>query len=288
MRRLCLALFIALSTALYGFGGVSAAEQSTAPVPSQAPDPNLDEGPVDIARRGESVPRSGVQVSAPSVEDAAAYLEAVITNADQEWSSYFVQAGLQEPFVSYWIVQPGQAFQSTCGLTVSSDTPNAYYCPTDESTPGYVGGVWLPATTFLNMWNGDVFGRASSRQGDFAAGIVAAHEFGHHIVDEFRIQLAQRDGVQYAPPSGKYKELIADCMAGIWAASLYYQGRLDAGDFEEASEALFAIGDTQVGGSDPHGTGAERAEAMAVGYHGIKGVTRPADPDACIQKYWVV
>jgi predicted metalloprotease len=129
------------------------------------------------------------------------------------------------------------------------------------------------------MWEGDIFDRPSARIGDFAAAVVVAHEFGHHVVDEIS------QGVRVPPPQGKDSELIADCFAGAWAASVYHQGLLEEGDVEEAVAALEVIGD--VGVSEyPHGTGPERVDAFVAGYAGIEGQTGPGDPVSCFRLYW--
>lgn len=138
------------------------------------------------------------------------------------------------------------------------------------------------------MWTGDIIGKPSRQKGDFAATIVTAHDFGHHVVDEMQIQLSQRDGVEYQQPTGKYKELIADCMAGVRTASAYYQGILDEqSDFDAAVEALYVLGDYETVSESHHGTPDERVEALLTGYNGIPGVTEPGSPDACVRQYWV-
>lgn len=95
----------------------------------------------------------------------------------------------------------------------------------------------MAADTMLKMWSGNIFDKQSKLPGDFAAGVIISHEFGHHIADE----LAKDTG--WNRPTGKYIELVADCFAGIWAANVWYEGYLDAGDQDEAIAALESIGD---------------------------------------------
>ncbi len=248
---------------------------------------------VDLASAGSGVPESSINTNSPSPEAVFEYLNFVVQNNDQFWTQFFLNNGFGEPLVSYKIVMPNEAWQSNCTtnegprMTVTHDTQNAFYCSEDEMTAGYSGTIYLPVTTMTKMWNGDIFGRPSQQQGDFAAAILTAHEFGHHVTDEMRQQYSRRDGVEYPEPSGKNNELIADCMAGVWTASTYYQGFLDGqADLNEAVDALYAIGDQGPPSEEGHGTPKEREEALSTGYFGIPGVTEPGHPYACIQKYW--
>jgi len=122
-------------------------------------------------------------------------------------------------------------------------------------------------------------------------GVIISHEFGHHIADE----LAEDTG--WNRPTGKYIELVADCFAGIWAANVWYEGYLDAGDQDEAIAALESIGDPPgFRGTGAHGQPAERSKAFEVGYIGVQAGTdelgnniaayAPATPRACIDWYW--
>jgi uncharacterized protein len=256
---------------------------------------NLRGEQVDVASEGDNAPESKVALSAASdqydpqlVQAMADYLDALVQNNDIFWTQYFRDVGFQEPMVSYLIVMPGETYTSNCEMTVEHDTPNAYYCPVDEPNRGYLGTIYLPVTTMLKTWNGDIFGRQSKQAGEFAAAIITAHEFGHHMVDEMRVQFSQREGINIKAPTWKYNELIADCMAGVWASGAYNQGVLDEqSDWEEAVAALQAIGDHNYVSEGHHGTPRERVDALNTGYFGISGVTGPGSPDACIQKYWV-
>jgi len=244
------------------------------------PDERFEEAP-----QGAPVPQSAVLPGSP--QTVVDFLTDVVQDLDSDWTQWFLASELEEPFVSYVIIQPGQSYTMGCGgqLTLVHDTPNAYYCSIDEVSPGYRGTLYLPVTTMEKMWTGEILGQQGQRGGDFAAAIVVAHEFGHHAVDEIQIQMSQR-GVQVAPPAEKYAELIADCMAGAWAASAYYKGYLEEGDYEEAVSALEAIGDYEIFSPQHHGTPQERVVALLTGYNGTD-VWPPASPEACIEQYWI-
>lgn len=210
------------------------------------------------------------------------HIETVVIDADAEWSAWFKAVGLREPMVSYNIILPGQTVTSQCTMpgqsgtmTIGSDFPNAFYCGVDPIVVNGVsdrGVLILPAEAFVKVWLGDVYGRQTKRAGDFAVAVIVAHEFGHSVVDE----LGTQRGV--AQPTGKNKELIADCFSGAWASTAYKKGYLENGDIEEGVATFDAIGDTSAS-SDPHGTSAERVAAFTLGLNG--------QPFQCIAAYWL-
>ena len=207
------------------------------------------------------------------------YLDATVQDLDAKWSQWFISIGYSEPMVNYHIVTSDDpaTYVSQCvsadgnNITVRHDTPNAYYCSSDDA-------IWLPATTFEKMWYGDVFSNRSARNGDFAAGMIVAHEFGHHVADELE-QQATAMGATVTPLTAPNRELIADCFAGVYAATLYYDGRLEDGDPEEAIEALRVIADPP-GAKVSHGTPEQRIQAFNVGYN------TEVNPGYCIDNYW--
>lgn len=244
--------------------------------PSAGPLEDLDE---TVPRAPSGAFQDSQVDSGLTPEYVTNYLNAVVQDADRVWVDYFASIpGLTEPFVSYYVVPAGQQYTSSCGMTITTDHPNAYYCPTDVDGD-FTGAIWLPLETFMKMWNGDIFGRQAIQTGDFAAAAVIAHEFGHHIQDELETQLKlppikAADGSKIAE-----RELIADCFSGVWAYSAYESGYLEGTDVEEAVAGLNAIGDAQPGGSDPHGTPAQRSDAFLVGYN-------YGAPANCINSYW--
>ncbi len=220
------------------------------------------------------------QRGAVDVEATAAYLEATIKHADKVWTRWFLANGLQEPFVQFEIVRPGQTFQSKCdgGRMIPSDYPNAIYCPVDGDAED-PGMIILPVQTMARMWTGDIFSRQVDRlkrTGDFAAGVITAHEFGHHVADSLATQVAR------AQPQKPNSELIADCFAGVWADSVRLENYLEEGDIDEGLEALAVIGDD----TGDHGTGQERDDAFNIGLNGTQSQPGGGEPLRCIEVYW--
>lgn len=212
------------------------------------------------------------------------YLEATILHADRVWSNWFATKNFPEPWVGYEIIMPGEVYHSNCTdeqgnqEVTESNHPNAYYCDYDmnQSDRGY---IVFPVETMAKMWTGNVFERQVSdlkQVGDFAAGIITAHEFGHHVVHELS------EVTQVPMPPNPNSELIADCFAGVWTFGLDIDRLLEPGDVDEALNALEIIGDN----TGSHGTGEERKNAYLIGATGSQADPRGGVPENCLAAYW--
>lgn len=129
------------------------------------------------------------------------------------------------------------ATRSACGGAQSAMGP--FYCPADTR-------IYLDMTFFEEM-------RTKMRAGgDFAYAYVIAHEMGHHIENLLGIlpkvqQLQQRVSRKEANQLSVRVELMADCLAGVWAHHANQRWRiLEQGDIEEALTAAAAIGDDKL------------------------------------------
>jgi uncharacterized protein len=213
------------------------------------------------------------------------YIDFVIAHADRVWTGWFELVGLAEPYVYYVVVGYNEAYELTCvdpsgAYTVATfTTQNAYYCSSDYATIDnvmYQGVMYFPLDTMARVKTGDIFGKPSDWPGDFALAMIVAHEFGHHVQDELRLQMGW-----HQIPTPKNKELIADCFSGVWAAVAYREGLLETGDVEEAIYALNVIGHPS------HGTGEERVQAWQIGFYGSQADPCPGIPQNCINAYWL-
>jgi uncharacterized protein len=157
------------------------------------------------------------------------------------------------------------ATNSGCGDAQSAMGP--FYCPVDTR-------IYLDMGFFEEM---------SSRLragGDFAYAYVVAHEMGHHIENLLgilpKVQAAQqRLSRKEANALSVRVELMADCLAGVWAYNANQKWRiLEQGDIEEALNAASAIGDDKlqkqaqgytVPDSFTHGTSEQRARWLQQG-----------------------
>jgi len=155
--------------------------------------------------------------------------------------------------------------QSGCGPAQSEMGP--FYCPRDQK-------IYLDMSFFAEMQNKFRAG------GDFAYAYVVAHEMGHHIENLLGIlpkvhAAQQRLSRKEANALSVRVELMADCLAGVWAYHADQRFRiLEQGDVEEALAAASAIGDDKlqkraqgyvVPDSFTHGTAEQRSRWLTQG-----------------------
>jgi predicted metalloprotease len=194
-----------------------------------------------------------------------AFLSDLLRDIDSHWTRVFAQAGLPEPRVGYNWIAPGSVTLTGCGPP--ADDSVALYCPADDTI--YVGQRFA-ADLYAGVLRGlpgerAGYGRAA---GDFAVAYVLAHEYAHNLQQEL--------GVfdNSVSPTARPFELQADCMAGVWAYSVFAKGDLQEGDIQEATNAALAVGDFDVGNEQHHGTPEERRDALVAGFDS-------GDPSVC-------
>jgi hypothetical protein len=245
--------------------------------------------PLEEAPLGAAPPQSQVTGTVYPYT-VTSYVEWVIGDLHTKWNQWFVSNNFTATQVYYRIIRETDApehMSCTGGPTsVPHDYPNAFYCGIDPyPKAGRVtdnGMIFLPVTTMQRMWTGEVLGKQSKRAGDFAAAIIVAHEYGHSVQDELAIQWEKYYPGQVPQFTGANKEAIADCFAGVWMTSAYYEGVLEPGDVDEAVAALNAVGAPQPGSTHP--SSAEREAALTLGYLGASGAG--GDPMQCVDRYW--
>ena len=142
-----------------------------------------------------------------------------------------------------------------------------FYCPLDQT-------VYLDLSFFQEMQQRFRAG------GDFAYAYVITHEVGHHVENLLEIlpkvqQRQQEVGEIERNQLSVRVELMADCLAGVWAHHSQQRWQsLEQGDIEEAIKAAQAIGDdrlqrqsqgTVVPNSFTHGSSAQRVRWLTTG-----------------------
>jgi hypothetical protein len=217
------------------------------------------------------------------------YVDGMVRYLDSIWTRWMLAHGYTEPVVATVYPTGERGYTSAClgDETITGSTANAMYCPADIGVLGertFRGAVIIPLDGLADFWSGNIWGRRSATPGDYAAGLVVAHEFAHHIVDE----LATQRGV--AQPVWKNNELIADCLAGVSTWAMARDRLLEAGDVEEALALLELIGDYQVESRSHHGTPAERMAAFRIGLYGPDSEVGVGGgggaPEACFEAFW--
>lgn len=159
----------------------------------------------------------------------------VLYTTERVWGEYFRQNGMtyQEPTL---VLYRG-ATSTACGTGQSVMGP--FYCPADEK-------IYLDLSFYEDMKT------QLKAAGDFAFAYVIAHEVGHHIQNKLGItkqtQQAQRNARSQKEVNqiSVNVELQADCFAGVWGHQIQKEGKLEAGDVEEAFLAAEAVGDDRL------------------------------------------
>ncbi|WP_363347359.1 neutral zinc metallopeptidase [Methylocystis echinoides] len=193
------------------------------------------------------------------------FVAKVVGSNEQVWSQILPQ---QEgvAFRAPRLVLFDGATSSRCGTAQSAMGP--FYCPLDQR-------IYLDTSFFRDMKQR--FGGG----GDFAYAYVISHEMGHHIQNLLgllpKVQRAQaRAGSRAEANSLSVRvELMADCLAGVWANNgNRSQNFLEEGDLEKAVASAQAIGDDRlqraqrgmvVPDSFTHGSSAQRTEWLLRG-----------------------
>lgn len=216
--------------------------------------------------QGGPGPAPSRQPTELSAEDQALGQFVSVTLADTEevWAKLFADQ-LGRPYQPARLVLFRDQTDSGCGG--ASEATGPFYCPVDRS-------IYLDTGFFA------LLDQQLGASGDFAAAYVVAHEVGHHVQDELGI-LEQTDRSRQSLPEAQANavsvqvELMADCLAGVWAHQAERQfGSLEPGDLAEAMNAATRIGDDalqRAAGQRPvpdsftHGSSAQRMQWFQTG-----------------------
>ncbi|MFT0892651.1 neutral zinc metallopeptidase [Pseudochelatococcus sp. G4_1912] len=230
-------------------------------------DPRLLIGGAEMLTGGSSgyVTEQKSTTGTPKDQDGQ-FVAAVLGNTEDVWAKVLPeQTG--KAYRDPGLVMFTGGTRSGCGIAQSAMGP--FYCPLDQK-------VYLDVAFFEEM-------RTRFRaEGDFAYAYVIAHEVGHHVENLLgilpRVQQAQQQASSQAEANrlSVRVELMADCLAGVWA---YHSNTgwnsLEPGDIEAALNAASAIGDDRlqqasqgrvVPDSFTHGTSAQRVRWFTRGF----------------------
>jgi len=203
-------------------------------------------------------------------EEQVRFMSFVLDDLQDFWEEAFRRSDLGYPEAT--LVLYRDAVDSACGYAPSAVGP--FYCPTDDSV-------------YLDLSFYDELQHRYGAPGDFAQAYVLAHEIGHHVQNQLgylaESQRLQETDSAAASEVSVATELMADCYAGVWAASVDSRGLLERGDLEEGLQAAAAVGDDTLArqaGRIPnqetftHGSAEQRSGWFRTGFDS-------ADPNAC-------
>ncbi|MFI2486329.1 neutral zinc metallopeptidase [Promicromonospora kroppenstedtii] len=204
--------------------------------------------------------------------DPECRLSAAVDSLDVYWAETLPQQGGVE-YVMPEVVSFTDAVDTGCGSATSATGP--FYCPADTTV--------YEDLSFYDQLSSQ-FG---AEGGPLAEMYVTAHEFGHHIENQLGLfERADRSGT--GPESDSVRiELMADCLAGMWAGNAATTEDPDTGvpflepisraQLEQALSAAAAVGDDNIqrrsgGDVNPeafsHGSSEQRVRWFSTGYQG--------------------
>jgi predicted metalloprotease len=220
-----------------------------------------------VPRREQGSPAPRGQRSAPPEDQMGRFAAAILGNTEDIWKDVLPKQ-VNKPYQPPKMVLFSGATRSRCGSASSAMGP--FYCPLDQT-------VYIDLSFFQEMQ------RRFRAGGDFAYAYVIAHEVGHHVENQLgllaRVQQRQQEvGRTEANQLSVRVELMADCLAGVWAhhSEQRYKA-LEEGDVQEAMAAAEAIGDDRlqkqsqgrvVPDSFTHGSSAQRVRWFMTGLKG--------------------
>lgn len=193
------------------------------------------------------------------------FVARVLGETEDVWSELLPQEANREYTKPILVLFSGVT-RSGCGTAQSAAGP--FYCPLDQK-------LYLDTSFFQDMQ------RRFGGGGDFAYAYVIAHEVGHHVQNLIgllpKVQQAERSTSDRGAANAisVRTELMADCLAGVWANKMNQRHRnIDENDVREAVKAAAAIGDDRlerqsqgyvVPDSFTHGTSDQRVRWLTTG-----------------------
>ncbi len=191
------------------------------------------------------------------------FASTVLGSNDALWKNAFSQGGKKYSAPKLVLFRGGT--QSACGWASSKMWP--HYCPTDQT-------IYLDETFFDELTK-----QYGAKWWDVAEAYVIAHEVAHHIQNQLgisqKVQRLRRTDPNKVNQASVHLELQADCLAGIWAASIAGKWILEVNEISEAIDAAEAVGDDRIQEAAyweihpetwTHGSSADRKKWFNIGY----------------------
>ena len=247
------------------FGGSIGEDPGGAVNPGQ--DTRLDRGQVEPGgAQGGSFPQC--KTGADANRDVQCRVIGTVNSVQDFWTEELPRFG--KPYRKVKTVLYSGITQSACGT--ASNQVGPFYCPVDEK-------VYIDASFFAALTS-----RFGADSGALAQEYVVAHEYGHAIQDQLGLLGRAQQDRQGQNSSAVRIELMADCLAGVWAkhasetedaTGKTFLMPLTPADITSALSAASAVGDDRIqkktqGRVTPeswtHGSSAERQRWFLTGY----------------------
>ena len=189
----------------------------------------------------------------------------ILGNTEDVWKQV-LPAQMNRQYSPAGLVLYTRGTRSGCGMAQSAMGP--FYCPLDRK-------VYLDTSFFQDMQ------RKFGTGGDFAYAYVIAHEVGHHVQNVLgilpKVQRKQQEVSEAEANQLSVRvELMADCLAGVWAKNSNDRfNAITEADVRQAVAAAQAIGDDRLqqrsqGEAIPdtftHGTSEQRVRWLLKGF----------------------
>ncbi len=193
---------------------------------------------------------SGAVLTTPLQEGD--FLVNTVNDLDAFWRDVigYTEYAYQSPGVV--IVAEGDTVQSACGPATTGFW--GFYCPLDAK-------MYLDEKLLDDLGSQGYY---------FAAAFVIAHEWAHHVQTGIGLTRTTAPD-QWNEVHSIELELMADCMAGVWARDAAGRGVIEPGDIEQAASfAIQMLGDPDYIGEydeQAHGNAEQRVSAIMGGFN---------------------
>ena len=227
-------------------------------------DPSLLIGGAEMVSSGDAPGQSAPGRGGAPTDQVGTFVARVLGETEDVWTQILPeQIGRQ--YTKPTMVLYSGLTNSGCGTAQASMGP--FYCPLDSK-------LYLDTSFFQDMQ------RRLGGGGNFAYAYVIAHEVGHHVQNLVGLlptvqEAKAHSDQQRANGLSVRTELMADCLAGVWAYHMNQRhSNVDDNDLRQAASTAAAIGDDRlqkmgrgsvVPDSFTHGSSEQRVRWLSTG-----------------------